>query len=54
MSKDRDIERAVVSGERNQRTMELVQNWCAHAKVEKFGGTGLVEQQTDYRLAITP
>jgi hypothetical protein len=26
--------------------MELVQNWCAHAKVEKFGGTGLVEQQT--------
>ena len=46
MSRDRDIERAVVSGERNQRTMELVQNWCAHAKVQKFGGIGLVEQQT--------
>ncbi|WP_152693186.1 hypothetical protein [Caballeronia mineralivorans] len=26
--------------------MELVQNWCAHAKVEKFGGTGLIEQET--------
>lgn len=50
MSRDRDIERAVVSGERNQRTMELVRNWCAHAKVAKFGGIGLVEQQTGFPI----
>jgi len=46
MSIDRDIDRAVASGERNKRTIELVRNWCAHAKVKKFGGVGLVEQQT--------
>lgn len=51
MSRDRDIERAVVSGERNQQTTELVQNRCVHAKVEKFGGIGLVKQQTGFPFA---
>ena len=46
MSTDRDIERAVASGERNKRTVELVHNWCAHARVKKMGGVGLIEQQT--------
>lgn len=46
MSRGRGIERAIATGDRNQRTIELVQNWCALAKVEKFGGIGLVEQQT--------
>ena len=46
MSNDRDIERAIEAGEKNKRTTELVQNWCVHARVEKFGGVGLIEAQT--------
>lgn len=26
--------------------MELIRNWCAHARVEKFGGTGFIEMET--------
>jgi hypothetical protein len=40
------IERAIANGESNWRTMELVRNWCAHVKVQKFGGVGIVEHQT--------
>lgn len=46
MSRDRDIERAIWQGERNQDAKRLIQNWCRHARVEKFGGTGLIEMQT--------
>lgn len=46
MSKDRDIEHAIAAGERNKKTTELVHNWCVHARVEKFGGVGLIEAQT--------
>jgi hypothetical protein len=34
------------AGERNRATVELVRNWCAHARIEKFGGVGLIEAQT--------
>ncbi|WP_188393740.1 hypothetical protein [Mesorhizobium sp. SARCC-RB16n] len=43
---DKEIQKAIEAGERNRAAMELVRNWCAHAKVEKHGGTGLVEQAT--------
>jgi hypothetical protein len=43
---DRDIQRAIEAGERNQKAFELVRNWCAHVRIEKFGGTGMVEQMT--------
>lgn len=43
---DRKIDRAIQAGERNQRAKEFVQNWCAHARVVKMGGTGLIEVQT--------
>jgi hypothetical protein len=43
---DREIRRAIEAGERNQKALELVRNWCAHVRIEKFGGTGLVEQMT--------
>lgn len=43
---DKEIQKAIEAGERNRAAMELVHNWCAHAKVEKHGGTGLVEQAT--------
>ncbi len=46
MSSDRDIQKAMKAGEKNRRTTELIHNWCRHAKVEKCGGTGLVEMQT--------
>jgi len=46
MGRDRKIEEAIKSGERNRDTMELVQNWCANAKIIRHGGIGLVEAQT--------
>jgi len=46
MSNDRDIQKAIDAGEKNRRTIELIHNWCVHAKVEKMGGTGLIEEQT--------
>lgn len=46
MSQDRDIERTIRDGERNQDAKHLIHNWCHHARVEKFGGTGLIEMQT--------
>lgn len=42
----RDIERAIHDGERNQDAKGLIHNWCRHARVEKFGGTGMIEMQT--------
>lgn len=46
MSRDLDIERTIRDGERNQDAKRLIHNWCRHARVEKFGGTGLIEMQT--------
>jgi len=41
-----EIQQAVEAGQKNLRTMKLIRNWCANAKVVKHGGTGLVELQT--------
>lgn len=46
LNSDLDIQRAIEDGRRNQEVKELIQNWCGHARVEKFGGTGLIEAQT--------
>jgi hypothetical protein len=46
LSSDLDIQRAVDDGKRNLEAKELIQNWCGHARVEKFGGTGLIEMET--------
>jgi hypothetical protein len=46
MRGDRRIEEAIQAGEKNKRTWELVQNWCANVQMKKFGGTGMVEQMT--------
>jgi hypothetical protein len=40
------IQEAIAIGEKNQRTLELVHNWCGHLRVKKHGGTGMVEQMT--------
>jgi hypothetical protein len=41
---DKHLQAAIAIGEANKRTMELVQNWCAHLAINKHGGGGLVEQ----------
>ncbi|MHB8390966.1 MAG: hypothetical protein ACYDBH_15525 [Acidobacteriaceae bacterium] len=46
MRSDRDIQKAIEAGENNRRTTELIHNWCRYAKVQKMGGTGLIEAQT--------
>lgn len=43
---DRNIQKAIEAGERTEAAMLLVRNWCAHVRVKKFGGTGMVEQMT--------
>jgi hypothetical protein len=43
---DRDVKIATEAGERNRATMQLVRNWCAHVRIKKFGGTGMIEQMT--------
>jgi hypothetical protein len=46
MGLDHKIQEAITAGERNKEAMELIRNWCSHARVEKFGGIGIVEAQT--------
>lgn len=46
MSRDLDYASTVHAGTRNQDAKKLIHNWCQHARVEKFGGTGLIEQMT--------
>jgi hypothetical protein len=43
---DRRWAEAVEIGKKNQRTKTLVQNWCAHARVENRGGIGLIQVET--------
>ncbi|PXX44276.1 hypothetical protein [Undibacterium pigrum] len=46
MSSDLDIQNTMDAGKRNLDTKELIQNWCGHARVEKYGGIGLIEIET--------
>jgi hypothetical protein len=43
---DRRWAEAVEIGKKNQRTVTLIQNWCAHARIENHGGVGLIQMQT--------
>lgn len=47
---ERDYQRTVEDGRRNQEVKVLIQNWCGHARIEKFGGTGLIEAQTGFPI----
>lgn len=42
----RDFDEAIAAGQRNKDVMRLVGNWCANARIEKFGGIGMIEQAT--------
>lgn len=46
MKNDRTFETAIAAGERNKEVAVLVQNWCVHAGIKKFGGVGMIEAQT--------
>lgn len=46
MNEDRHIEEAVLAGEKNRDSKELIHNWCRHARVERFGGIGMIEMDT--------
>ena len=39
------FQRAIEIGEKNQKTVELIRNWCANVSVKIWGGIGLVEAQ---------
>jgi hypothetical protein len=52
MKMDHAIQEAVEIGRANKRTLELVQNWCAHITVEQVGGVGLVEIQTGLPIGM--
>ena len=46
MNDDLRIESTIAIGKRNKEVMALVHNWCKHARIEKCGGTGLIELET--------
>jgi hypothetical protein len=46
MDDDLKIQQAITNGENNKQAMELIRNWCRHARVIKVGGTGMIEMQT--------
>lgn len=47
---DRDYLRTVEVGRRNQEVKVLIQNWCRHARIEKCGGTGMIEAATGFPI----
>ena len=46
LSMDRRIQHAVEDGKRNAADYILVTNWCAHVRVERMGGGGMIEAAT--------
>lgn len=49
---DLDFESAIRAGERNLEAKHLIVNWCRHARVQKFGGVGLIEAQTGLPIGL--
>lgn len=49
---DAELERHIRTGERNKQILELVHNWCSHAKICNYGGTGLIAQATGLPLGM--
>lgn len=42
---EKEIQKAVSQGQKNQRTAERMQNWCKNARIVRSGGVGLIEQR---------
>jgi len=49
---DRRWAEAVEMGQKNRRTAALVQDWCAHARIENHGGVGLIQMQTGLPIGL--
>ena len=49
---DRQWAEAVEMGQKNQRTATLIQNWCAHARIENHGGVGIIQIQTGLPIGL--
>ncbi|WP_454740221.1 hypothetical protein [Cupriavidus necator] len=47
---ERDYLRTMDVGRRNQEVKVLIQNWCGYARIEKFGGTGMIEAATGFPI----
>lgn len=43
---DEKFRSAIEAGERNLHAKALLNNWCAHAEVSRFGGIGMIEAST--------
>ncbi len=43
---DDGIAKAIRMGEANAGVVTLANNWCAHLQIQRWGGTGLIEEQT--------
>lgn len=43
---DERIEVILAKGRANQANFSLVMNWCAHIRVQRYGGIGMLEQTT--------
>lgn len=41
-----EIQSAIEAGKSNLRAKTLLNNWCQHAKVSRFGGIGMIEAST--------
>lgn len=41
-----EIRSAIEAGESNLRAKSLLNNWCTHAEVSRFGGIGMIEAST--------
>ena len=46
MGIDRNIQSAIEVGQRNAEAFLLVKNWCAHVRIDRMGGGGMVEAAT--------
>ena len=46
MTSNGDFEAAAAMGRKNSRTLVLAKNWCAHIRMTRFGGCGMIEQMT--------
>jgi hypothetical protein len=52
VSINRGIQRAIEDGRRNADGFTLVKNWCAHVRIERFGGVGMVEAATGLPIGL--
>ncbi len=47
---EKEIDRTISQGQKNQRTVERIQNWCRNARIVRSGGIGLIEQM--YKVPV--